>query len=772
MLAMRSPHPSSQPTSQGSPRPVTDTDALSQLVAGGTAEVTGHQSDNNAGQEESNVKKAAESYGSLEKEPTSEEEESSMHQVSDSDYVPSQEPGTSVTEQPKSEKDKDNEEADGGEVVEEHVDLEYQIPEDTLRAAMLASPNTRASFWSPKMYRGPDGQSLSTHYCRSKDVAERVAQHFLKERVVGFDIEWRPFSSIYNIKQNASVIQLACEDRIALFHISLFTGTTPEELMPPTLKTILETPEIYKVGVAVKNDFTRLQKYLNVEPKGVFELSRLHNTIEWHGTDAKKQASNKLRGLAAQVLQHLQLPLYKGAQLQDDPEDTANVRESDWSKPLDLQQIHYAAADAYAGFRLYHILEWKRKQLRPVMPTRGICDYDAKAIPRERKPKKVASKKSKVTGEVVANESTSGLDQDQAQLKENDEEGTETNEVDEDESEDFETAPEEIESSQESEDSAPLSSTKRRAAAASNSNIIGKEPLTRKRIGRVQLPWVKGSDPGYPILPKLPEGLDASTYANTMDNSTDPVENTKDVTRASDTRSPRSDKELDEFADPELEEALRVLDLNGDGMLTESFNSTTTATEEDKHDFVASEPVVLSPTSQTADVLHETDFGSSTNQDIGEDVEITSSYAIGFEPEELEEPCTTSPTTAASLPVTADDPLRSTRYNSASTWAQDYLQSSVPSPKSTTPSRIRATVPHLRAYHLWYHQNLSLDNVASELRDPPLSHSTVAGYILQAVAYEKLAYNNDKMRDMVTGLPMGMRQGRFKRIVEQLGVSK
>jgi hypothetical protein len=747
--AMRSPQPSSQPTSQESPPPVTNTNALGQFTAQGTIETTGRGSDNNAEREEGNVEKGTELHVSLEKESTS-SKESNMEQASDSDYVPSQGPESSATEQPEAEKEEDNKEPDGEEEVEEHVDLDYQIPEGTLRAAMLASPNTRASFWSPKMYRGPDGQSLFTHYCRSKDVAERVAQYFLKEKVVGFDIEWRPFSSIYNIKQNASVIQLACEDRIALFHISLFTGSTPEELMPPTLKSILESPEIYKVGVAVKNDFTRLQKYLNVQPQGVFELSRLHNTVEWHGIDTKKQASNKLTGLAAQVLQHLQLPLYKGAQLQDDPEDTANVRESDWSKPLDLQQIHYAAADAYAGFRLYHIIEWKRKQLRPTPPTRGICDYDAKAIPREKKPKKGAQKKSKVAGKAVAEASTSGLDQDLAQPNEKDEESVETDEVDEEENEDgFETALEEIEGSQELEGSG------------------GKQSLTRKRIGRMQLLWLKGSDPGYPVLPQMLEDLDASTYAITMDKSTNPVENANDVTCASDTRSPRLDDESDEFADPELEEALQVLDLDGDGKLTETSDSTTTAAEEDRHNMHASEPDILSTISQTVDTLHDTDSESLTDQDTSQDAKMANSNAIDLEPEELEEPSTTLP-----LTTTTDETTHSTKYNSASTWAQNYLQSSVPSPKSTTPSRIRATVPHLRAYHLWHHQNLSLDDVASALRDPPLSHNTVAGYIIQAVGYEKLEYDNDKMQDMVTGLPMGMRQGRFKRIVEQMGAYK
>jgi hypothetical protein len=775
--AMRSPHIYSQSPLQCPPpvshaqgagpdneqtasQHVTKTNAIGESATQAATKNTDHEGDNGAGQEAGGVQKRKESHHSLDNGHMS-SENSSMDQASGSKYVPSQEQESGATEQREDEKEVDKEELDEEEEVEEHVDLEYQIPEDTLRAAMFASPNTRASFWSPKMYRGPDGQSLSTHYCRTKDVAERVAQHFLKEKVVGFDIEWRPFSSVYNIKQNASLIQLACEDRIALFHISLFTETTPEELMPPTLKIILESPDIYKVGVAVKGDFTRLQKYLNIEPQGVFELSRLHNTVEWHATDPKKALSNKLTGLAAQVLQHLQLPLYKGAQLQDDPADTANVRESDWSKPLDLQQIHYAAADAYAGFRLYHIIEWKRKQLRPTPPTRGVCDYDAKAVPREKKSKKKAvPKKSKVADGVVADESASALGQDQEQPKENDEEGTEAEEVDEEENEEaYETAPEEFEDTHELEDPVITSLTEREQVATNSGNTADEEPRVQKCVGRVKLSWLKSSDPGYPVLPHVSEDLDASTSSAIM-------KNTQDAARSSDTSLTRSDmhKEDDEFADPDLEEALQDLDLDADGKLTETFKSAATATDEDGLIVPVSEAVKPSTTSQAVGILQDTDSGSSTDQDAPDEVEVLSTDS---ESETPEEPTTSPPRTGPT-----DETSHSAKYNSASTWAHNYLQSTVPSPKSITPSRIRATVPHLRAYHLWYHQNLSLDDVASELRDPPLSHSTVSGYVLQAVTLEKLEYDRDAMRDMVMGLPIGMRKGRWKWIADKVGASK
>jgi hypothetical protein len=48
----------------------------------------------------------------------------------------------------------------------------------------------------------------------------------------------------------------------------------------------------------------------------------------------------------------------------------------------------------------------------------------------------------------------------------------------------------------------------------------------------------------------------------------------------------------------------------------------------------------------------------------------------------------------------------------------------------------------------------------------------VSGYILQAVTLERLEYDDDAMRDMLMGLPVGMRRGKWKWIAEKIGVAK
>ena len=244
----------------------------------------------------------------------------------------------------------------------------YNIPDNVLRTAMLASRSSAAAFWSYKMYRGPNGEEVRLHYCTSKQTGETVAQQFATKKILGFDLEWRPNARESDgIKTNVSLIQLACEERIALFHLAVFKGTTAEEILPPTLRKIIESPQILKCGVAIRGDFSRIKTHLGVDGKGLFELSHLYNLVKSSASN-RGPVTKRLTALSKQVEEFLQLPLDKGP-----------VRTSDWSKKLDHQQTAYAATDAYASFRLYGALETKRLALDPV-PDRPACAEEEKPI--------------------------------------------------------------------------------------------------------------------------------------------------------------------------------------------------------------------------------------------------------------------------------------------------------------------------------------------------------------------------------------------------------
>lgn len=216
-------------------------------------------------------------------------------------------------------------------------------------------------FWSHTLYRGPKDQPVRVLYSRTKLESEEIAHEFLGEKVIGFDMEW-PFTEKNTtgdtpLQQRVGLIQIACEDKIALFHLGLHSGSTAKDLLAPALRNIIEDPAIAKCGVAVLNaDFSRLQQWFGLKPRGAFELSHLHNLVSF-GASNPAQCTTKLRRLSAQVEQHLGLPLHKG-----------KVRTSNWSQPLNKDQVNYAAADAYAGFMLFHCMNAKRLDMVPCPP--------------------------------------------------------------------------------------------------------------------------------------------------------------------------------------------------------------------------------------------------------------------------------------------------------------------------------------------------------------------------------------------------------------------
>jgi len=239
----------------------------------------------------------------------------------------------------------------------------WKATESLFRAAKNAPSSSPESYWSYTLYRNNTSspeKKVTIHYCKSKHTSERVMQsYFMSTPLLGFDIEW--LQNAYRSaspKHNVSLIQIASEERIALFHVALYSGSKISELVAPSLKKVLEDPNVTKVGVSIKSDCTRLRNNLDIHPQGLFELSHLYKLIKFSSSKEPKLINKKLVSLATQVQEHLHLPLYKGE----------GVRSSDWSRALNMEQIRYAASDSYAGVQLFDTMEVKRKELNPTPP--------------------------------------------------------------------------------------------------------------------------------------------------------------------------------------------------------------------------------------------------------------------------------------------------------------------------------------------------------------------------------------------------------------------
>jgi exonuclease 3'-5' domain-containing protein 2 len=95
----------------------------------------------------------------------------------------------------------------------------------------------------------------------------------------------------------------------------------------------------------------------------------------------------------------------------------------------------------------------------------------------------------------------------------------------------------------------------------------------------------------------------------------------------------------------------------------------------------------------------------------------------------------------------------------AESWALAYRASNPPSRNSSTT----VTFSALRVYALWYYNpSLSIPDIASMLRDPPLRNSTVAAYILDSVRLEKLPFEKERLKKVLQVVPDSRGMWRYK----------
>ncbi|RPA91144.1 hypothetical protein L873DRAFT_1819984 [Choiromyces venosus 120613-1] len=237
-----------------------------------------------------------------------------------------------------------------------YAPLTYQITEQTLLKKFSLRESSPLRYWCYDLYTDSLGKRVNVHYCKTIKEFDEVAKLFLDDRILGFDLEWVPsnFSPSKSAKVNASLMQLANETDIALFHIAKVPGKVPDfELIPPNLRKVLESEDIMKTGVSVTGDAKRVSKFLGVHPAGIFELSDLWNLVH----DVRTMAGSitrRLIALSRLTEECLYLPLDKSAS-----------RISNWAVELSNKQLQYAANDAYAAFRVFDALEEMRHGLKP-----------------------------------------------------------------------------------------------------------------------------------------------------------------------------------------------------------------------------------------------------------------------------------------------------------------------------------------------------------------------------------------------------------------------
>ena len=157
----------------------------------------------------------------------------------------------------------------------------------------------------------------------SSEEMEAAAVDLVNESHLGFDTETRPSFKKGDYYPPA-LIQLATEHCVYLFRIS--KTKTFDPLLP-----ILESPDILKTGVAIKDDVKELRAMEDFTPSGFVEIA-----------DITVKLGYENRGLRALAGLLLQGRISKAAQV------------SNWARPeLDNKQVRYAATDAWISREIY-----------------------------------------------------------------------------------------------------------------------------------------------------------------------------------------------------------------------------------------------------------------------------------------------------------------------------------------------------------------------------------------------------------------------------------
>ena len=174
--------------------------------------------------------------------------------------------------------------------------------------------------------------------------------------VVGFDIEWKPqFVSKKKggVENKTAVLQLGVESSCLVLHLRNMKAP------PKLLSSILNDKKILKVGSGILQDVAKLKRDKGLTCKGLVDTQKMAKSL---GT-----ASQKL-GLKA-LAEH-----FFGINV----EKPKSISRSNWEKyPLTIRQIHYAALDAWIGFKLYqHMKLLKGQGQTHIEETQLVVDED------------------------------------------------------------------------------------------------------------------------------------------------------------------------------------------------------------------------------------------------------------------------------------------------------------------------------------------------------------------------------------------------------------
>lgn len=153
--------------------------------------------------------------------------------------------------------------------------------------------------------------------------ADKAIRHLSKHAILGFDTETRPAFKKGSV-HGVALIQLSTEDVCFLFRLNIIG-------FPKSLITLLSDPDILKIGLSVKDDFTSMGRRMQFNPDGFIDLQKIVNKH-----DISDISLQKIYALLFQK------------------KISKSQRLSNWeAETLTEAQQKYAALDAWACLKIY-----------------------------------------------------------------------------------------------------------------------------------------------------------------------------------------------------------------------------------------------------------------------------------------------------------------------------------------------------------------------------------------------------------------------------------
>lgn len=156
--------------------------------------------------------------------------------------------------------------------------------------------------------------------------ADRAVADLRQRGIIGFDTETRPAFRKGQL-HNVALLQLYAHEVCYLFRLNKMG-------LPESLKSLLEDPDVKKVGLSTHDDFHNLRRQYDIQPQGFIELQNY--VVSFGISDL---SLTKINGILF------------GKRL------SKSQRLSNWeAEELSLAQQAYAALDAAACVHIYEYL--------------------------------------------------------------------------------------------------------------------------------------------------------------------------------------------------------------------------------------------------------------------------------------------------------------------------------------------------------------------------------------------------------------------------------